>query len=47
MSTEETEMKISNDRGESITLSGVLVGEVWFSSGQSNIGLGGGQKYVQ
>ena len=36
-SLEETEMKISNDRGESITLSGVLVGEVWFSSGQSNM----------
>ena len=36
-SLEETEMKISNDRRESITLSGVLVGEVWFSSGQSNM----------
>ena len=36
-SLEEREMKISNDRGESITLSGVLIGEVWFSSGQSNM----------
>lgn len=36
-SLEEKEMRISNDRGESITLSGVLVGEVWFSSGQSNM----------
>jgi sialate O-acetylesterase len=36
-SLEEREMKVSNDRGESTTLSGVLVGEVWFSSGQSNM----------
>ena len=36
-SLEEREMKVSNDRGGSITLSGVLVGEVWFSSGQSNM----------
>ena len=36
-SLEEREVKVSNDRGESITLSGVLVGEVWFSSGQSNM----------
>jgi sialate O-acetylesterase len=36
-SLEEKEMRISNDRGESFTLSGVLVGEVWFSSGQSNM----------
>ena len=36
-SLEEKEMRIGNDRGESITLSGVLVGEVWFSSGQSNM----------
>ena len=36
-SLEEREMKISNDREESITLSGVLIGEVWFSSGQSNM----------
>ena len=36
-SLEEREMKISNDRGESITLSEVLIGEVWFSSGQSNM----------
>ena len=36
-SLEERQMRISNDRGESFTLSGVLVGEVWFSSGQSNM----------
>jgi sialate O-acetylesterase len=36
-SLEEREMNVSNDRGGSITLSGVLVGEVWFSSGQSNM----------
>ena len=36
-SLEEKEMRISNDRGELFTLSGVLVGEVWFSSGQSNM----------
>ena len=36
-SLEEREMKISNDRGEAITLYGVLIGEVWFSSGQSNM----------
>ncbi len=36
-SLEEKEMRISNDRGESFVLLGVLVGEVWFSSGQSNM----------
>ena len=32
-------MSISNDRGESIRISDVLVGDVWFMSGQSNIDL--------
>ena len=36
-SREEREMKISNNRGEGIFLDGILVGEVWFSSGQSNM----------
>jgi sialate O-acetylesterase len=31
------QMKVTNDRNESIILDGVLVGEVWFSSGQSNM----------
>lgn len=31
------QMKVTNDRDESIILDGVLVGEVWFSSGQSNM----------
>ncbi|MBM79229.1 MAG: hypothetical protein CMJ78_01390 [Planctomycetaceae bacterium] len=35
-STEERELKATSGN-ESITLSGVLVGEVWFSSGQSNM----------
>ena len=36
-SREERTLKVANDRGESIVLQGVLVGEVWFSSGQSNM----------
>ncbi len=36
-SRQERRLKVTNDRGESITLNGVLVGEVWFSSGQSNM----------
>jgi hypothetical protein len=28
---------VTNDRNETIVLNGVLVGEVWFSSGQSNM----------
>ena len=31
------QMKVTNDRSESIILDGALVGEVWFSSGQSNM----------
>ena len=37
MSRVERQLKVSNDRDESIVLGGVLVGEVWFSSGQSNM----------
>ena len=33
----ERSMKVTNDSNESIILNGVLVGEVWFSSGQSNM----------
>ena len=36
-SLDERVFKVSNGRGESVELSGVLVGEVWFSSGQSNM----------
>ena len=36
-SSTERVMKVSNASGESISLKGVLVGEVWFSSGQSNM----------
>ena len=36
-SRSERAMKVKNNRGQSITLTGVLVGEVWFSSGQSNM----------
>jgi len=36
-SREDRIMKVGNDRQESITLAHVLVGEVWFSSGQSNM----------
>ena len=36
-SLNEQLMEVSTDKGKSITLKGVLVGEVWFSSGQSNM----------
>lgn len=36
-SREERRFKVTNDRDESIILEKVLVGEVWFSSGQSNM----------
>ena len=36
-SLNEQVMEISNNRGKLIKLNGVLVGEVWFSSGQSNM----------
>jgi hypothetical protein len=32
-STEERDFKISASDGQTVTLAGVLVGEVWFSSG--------------
>ena len=37
MSREGRQMTITNDRNDSIVLNDVLVGEVWFSSGQSNM----------
>jgi len=37
VSREERTFKVKNNRGDSIDLQGVLVGEVWFSSGQSNM----------
>ncbi|MGI9243677.1 MAG: sialate O-acetylesterase, partial [Verrucomicrobiales bacterium] len=36
-SSEERGFQVRNDKGGSIDLGGVLVGEVWFSSGQSNM----------
>lgn len=33
----ERDFKVTNNKSESIVLKGVLVGEVWFSSGQSNM----------
>ena len=36
-SREERGLEVKNNRGKSILLKGVLVGEVWFSSGQSNM----------
>ncbi len=36
-SLDERELSASSSTGESITRKGVLVGEVWFSSGQSNM----------
>ncbi len=36
-SREERGLVVKNNRGKSISLKGVLVGEVWFSSGQSNM----------
>lgn len=37
VSHEGRPMKVTNDRNESIVLEDALVGEVWFSSGQSNM----------
>lgn len=37
VSRKERSFKVTNNKGESIVLKGVLVGEVWFSSGQSNM----------
>lgn len=37
VSREGRPMKVTNDRNESIVLEDALVGEVWFSSGQSNM----------
>ena len=36
-SVEERNFIVKNNQGTTITLKGVLVGEVWFSSGQSNM----------
>ena len=36
-SSDARNLKVTNDRGETIVLKNVLVGEVWFSSGQSNM----------
>ncbi|MFM2171260.1 MAG: hypothetical protein RI957_1489 [Verrucomicrobiota bacterium] len=36
-SAQEREFKVTSSTGQAITLGGVLVGEVWFSSGQSNM----------
>ena len=36
-SREERKLTVTNDRQETVALDGVLVGEVWFSSGQSNM----------
>ena len=37
VSREERLLEVKNNQSESISLKGVLVGEVWFSSGQSNM----------
>ena len=37
VSRTERSLEVKNSRGQRITLKGVLVGEVWFSSGQSNM----------
>ena len=37
VSFEERGLEVKNNRGKLISLKGVLVGEVWFSSGQSNM----------
>ena len=37
VSRTERSLEVKNSRGKRITLKGVLVGEVWFSSGQSNM----------
>ena len=36
-SREERGLEVKNNQGKSIALKGVLIGEVWFSSGQSNM----------
>ena len=36
-SREERGLEVNNNRGKSVSIKGVLVGEVWFSSGQSNM----------
>lgn len=36
-SSQERELSVRNSQGISLTLEGVLVGEVWFASGQSNM----------
>ncbi|NQV32224.1 MAG: hypothetical protein HQ515_05990, partial [Phycisphaeraceae bacterium] len=36
-SLKERELKVTTPAGESVTCTGVLVGEVWFASGQSNM----------
>jgi len=36
-SSEERALRVSSSAGESLTRQGVLVGEVWFASGQSNM----------
>ena len=36
-SADERELTVTSSKGESITRKGVLVGEVWFASGQSNM----------
>ena len=46
-SREERELVVSNETGESVALEGVLVGEVWFSSGQSNMVWTAGQSMVR
>ncbi|HIG87812.1 MAG TPA: hypothetical protein EYQ25_12275 [Planctomycetes bacterium] len=37
VSREERGLEVKNNQGKTISLNGVLVGEVWFSSGQSNM----------
>ncbi len=37
VSRQERQLRVSNNQNKLIVLSGVLVGEVWFSSGQSNM----------
>ena len=37
VSRTERSLEVRNKRGKSITIKGILVGEVWFSSGQSNM----------
>jgi sialate O-acetylesterase len=36
-SSDERELTVTTARGESLIRKGVLVGEVWFASGQSNM----------